>query len=119
MTRRMDRVGGLLHEEISKLIATELRDPRLRAMVTVTGVRMSVDLEHATVTITALGDEQERKDALKGLESAKGFLRRELAQRVELRHIPDLRFVLDTALVEGNRVLAMMDRMRQERQTNG
>jgi ribosome-binding factor A len=114
MTRRVDRVGGLLHEEIGKLIATQLRDPRLRALVTVTGVRMSVDLQHATVSVSVLGTEQEQKAALQGLDSAKGFLRRELAQRMQLRHMPELRFMLDKTLEQGNRVLALIDEIKAE-----
>ena len=114
MSRRTERVETLIHQEISKLVAAALRDPRLRPLVTVARVAVSPDLQHATIAVTTLGDEAAQTEALAGLTSAAGFLRRSLAQRLGLRRTPELTFVADTAVREGDTVLALLDRIRSE-----
>ena len=114
MARRIDRVGELLREELSRALAEELRDPRLRTLVTITHVSLSADLQHAAVAISVMGGTEERKEALAGMVSATPKLRREIGHRLRLRYVPELRFTLDTSLEEGDRVLAIMDRLREE-----
>ena len=114
MSRRTERVETLIHQEISKLVGAALRDPRLRPLVTVARVAVSPDLAHATIAVTTLGDDAAQTEALAGLTSAAGFLRRSLAQRLGLRRTPDLTFVADTAVREGDTVLALLDRIRSE-----
>ena len=114
MARRVDRVGELLREELSRLLTEDLRDPRLRTLVTITRVALSADLQHATVAISVMGGPEESKEALEGMVSATSKLRREIGQRLQLRYVPELRFTLDTSLEEGDRVLAIMDRLREE-----
>ncbi len=112
MSRRTDRVGGLLRQEISRLMAEQLKDPRLAALVSVTWVDVSPDLHYASVGISVLGTAEQQQDALHGMESAAGFLHRELKGRLRIRHIPTLRFSLDTSIEEGTRMLDLMDRVR-------
>ncbi|MCH8198769.1 MAG: 30S ribosome-binding factor RbfA [Chloroflexi bacterium] len=114
MSRRTERVETLIHQEISKLVGAALRDPRLRPLVTVARVAVSADLAHATIAVTTLGDDAAQAEALAGLTSAAGFLRRSLAQRLGLRRTPDLTFVADTAVREGDTVLALLDQIRSE-----
>ena len=114
MTRRTDRVAGLLRQELSQLLVDRLKDPRLEALVSITQVKLTTDLHHASVGISVLGTPDEQREALQGLESSAGFLHRELRQRLRLRPVPSLRFVLDTSLQEGDRVQALMDRLRAE-----
>lgn len=119
MTRRIERVSALLQEELGGIIGTGLSDPRLHRLITVTGVRVSADLEHATIAVSILGEDVERGAALRALETAKGYIRKQLAPRLQLRHVPDLHFTLDTTAEEASRVLAAMDRAKAERPDAG
>ena len=119
MSRRTERVETLIQQEISQLVGAALRDPRLRRLVTVARVAVSADLQHATVAVTTLGDDAEQAEALAGLTSAAGFLRRSLAQRLALKRAPELTFIADTAVREGDSVLALLDRIREEDQGSG
>lgn len=111
MTRRTDRVNGLLRQEIGSLLLHGLRDPRLAHLLSVTRVKTSVDLRHAQVFVSVMGSPQEKQEAMGGLCSAAPFLRRELRGRLSLRTIPELRFVLDESIEEGERLLRLMDRL--------
>ncbi|MDA1035579.1 MAG: 30S ribosome-binding factor RbfA [Chloroflexi bacterium] len=120
MNRRTERVSGLLHEELGRLLLEGLHDPRLGQMVTVTKVDISSDLLFATVLVTVLGSADDAREAMEGLRSATGFLRRELAQRLKLKRTPELRFALDGSIEEGDRVLALLDSIKdQETTTDG
>lgn len=120
MSRRTERVSVLLHEEISRLLLEGLHDPRLGQLVTVTKVEISSDLRVATVLITVLGDPDDTRDAMAGITSASGFLRREIGQRLKLKRTPELRFSLDGSIQEGDRVLALLDSIKdQETTTDG
>lgn len=107
-TRRQRRVAELVHEELSTLLMFEVRDPRVRT-VTVTEVGMTADLKRAHVYYTVLGDEAD--EAQRGLDSAAGFLRRELGARLRLRYTPELVFALDQAELQGRRIDALLDQL--------
>ena len=92
--RRTLRVSEAVREELSEIIGFEMEDPRLRE-VDVTEVHVSPDSRHATVKIAPRGDERQQNQSLVALEHAAGFLRRELAQRLQLRHVPELHFERD------------------------
>ena len=114
MSRRTDRVSGLLREEVSRLLGEQLRDPRLSQLVTVSRVEVSADLGYATVSVTVLGDADAEQQALAGLAAASGFVRRALGQRLQLKRTPELRFVLDRSIREGDQVLALLDNLHRE-----
>jgi len=109
-TRRQRRVAELIHREMSWLLLREVRDPRL-ADVTVTEVRMTPDLLLARIFYTVLGDAEDEKEALAGLESASGFLRTQLAGRVQLRFMPELVFELDKSAAYGRRIDDLLDQI--------
>ena len=109
MTRRTDRVNGLLRQEISNLLSRELNDPRLSGVVSITQVKTSSDLRYATVYVSVMGKREEKDKALEGISSATGFMRRELRGRVSLRYIPELKFVLDESLDNAERIFGLMD----------
>jgi ribosome-binding factor A len=109
-TRRQLRVAELLHRELSLLLMHEVRDPRLEGM-TITGVDITPDLMLARVYVSVLGDESQIKEALAGLDHAKGFLRTQLAGRVQLRFMPDLIFALDKSAVYGQRIDELLDQI--------
>jgi len=101
-SRRQRRVAELLKEEIG-MIAQELSDPRL-TFISVTDVTVSPDLRHAHVYISHLGETEENATVLRALEHASGYIRHELALRVELRYIPELSFHIDASLERGRRI---------------
>ncbi len=114
MSRRTDRVSVVVQEEVSRLLIEELSDPRLARLVTISRVDVSADLQHAMVMVTVLGGEQEQQEAILGLESASSFLRRSLGHSLKLRRTPELRFMLDPSIQEGDQVLALLDNLRPE-----
>lgn len=113
ISRRQRRVGELLKEEIGMIIAYELSDPRL-AFVSVTDVQVSSDLRHARVYISHLGEAEETEIVLEALKGATGYMRHELAQRVELRYVPELSFYKDTSLERGRRVDQLLRELHLE-----
>ncbi len=95
MTRRVERLNEQVKREISDILRTEVRDPRV-GLVTVTEARVAPDLSFARIYVRPLGGEEEEMFA--GLEKATPYIRRELAQRLSVRHVPELRFEPDHAL---------------------
>lgn len=111
-SRRQRQVAELLHQEISQLIQYRTQDPRL-GFITVTGVEVSPDLTFAKVFVSVLGDETEVQSTFEGLESAKSFFRRELGQSLNLRHVPNLAFELDTSLEYGLHIDSLLDSIKE------
>ena len=103
-----ESVGRNIQIELSKILRQESRDPRLED-VTISGVRMSQDLRTAKVYITVSDDRKE--DVLEGLERANGFLRRQVAQHVRLRHAPELFFAFDASLEQGSRIDQLLSQL--------
>ena len=113
--RRRTRVEREILREISSILRNETRDPRLR-IVTVTRVGLSRDGSHAVVSYSNLGnDDTEVEAAAEALESASGFIRCLLAERMSLRLTPELRFMEDDSIVGGERVLGMMRAIENDR----
>ncbi len=120
MSRRTEQVSGVLREEISRMLLEEIQDPRLGRLVTVARVELSSDLEHAQVRVTVLGDAAAADDALAGLQAAAGYMRRKLGPRLKLRTTPELKFMLDESIREGDHVLDLLNALRdQETPPNG
>ena len=112
-TRRQRRVSELIHRELSLLLMREARDPRL-AGITITGVDITPDLLLARVHFTVLGDAESESEALAGLQHANGFLRTELAGRVQLRSVPELVFKVDTSAAYGRRIDELLDQVKSD-----
>ena len=117
MPQRIDRVNELLRTEISHLIARGIKDPRVAGVITITEVVASRDLRSARVYVSVMGKEADQQAALEGIRSAASFLRRELRQRVNLRHVPHMTFVLDDSIQEADRVLRLMNGLTVEQIT--
>ncbi|MBI4298232.1 MAG: 30S ribosome-binding factor RbfA [Chloroflexi bacterium] len=109
MTRRVDRVNALLRQEISQLLVTEIKDPRLSSVLSITHVDISKDLRYAKVFVSVLGDKGAKAQSIQALNSATGFLRRELSRRLSFRNTPELRFVLDDSIEYGARLLEIIE----------
>ena len=114
MARRVDRINGVLRQEISQLLSRQIKDPRLNAVVTITQVETASDLRTARVFLSVLGDQETKQKALEGIQSAATFLRRELRGRLTLKYTPFLTFVLDDSLENADYLLRLMDRIQKE-----
>ncbi len=110
MSVRLEKINELLQQEISDLLLKHVKDPRLEAFITVTEVKTSSDLKNAQVYVSILEDDRARKEALRGLESAKGYIRRELATRLTLRYVPHLTFHLDVSMERAARLIDIMNK---------
>lgn len=100
---RMRRVDEAVRAVLSDAITQQLKDPRV-GFVTVTAVRTSPDLRHARVYVSVLGDEQARAESMAGLESAIGFLQRQVASRLKLKHTPAVTIAYDDSVDRGMRI---------------
>jgi ribosome-binding factor A len=107
--RRSDRVGDEIQRVIADIIQSEIKDPRLPPLVSVTEVRASRDLSHANIYISVLGDAKVKKDCAEALRSASGFIRREMTARIRLRIAPELHFVIDDSIARGIRMSQLID----------
>jgi ribosome-binding factor A len=109
---RMRRVDEAVREVLSGAITQELKDPRI-GFVTVTAVETSVDLRHARVFVSVLGDEAQRRLSLDGLRSAHGYLQRRVAGELTLKHTPTLDFLYDDSLDRSLRIQSLLEEERE------
>jgi ribosome-binding factor A len=117
MPRRIDRINELLRQEISQLLSRQIKDPRLAGVVSITQVKTSSDLRAAQVFLSVLGDPEAKRNALEGIRSAAAFLRHELRDRLTLRYVPLLHFVLDESIEQTEHILRIMDSIRGNQPT--
>ncbi len=111
--KRPERVAGLVHSELSRLLREEVSDPRVGS-VSVTQVRLTPDLKRATVRVLPLGGEGDRAEVLAGLKAAAGYLRGRVGRNLKLRHAPALVFQLDDNLEEAVRMTDLLNRLVPE-----
>lgn len=114
-THRQEKLGELIAVELSELLRTRVKDPRV-GFASITHVEVSGDLRHAKVFVSVMGSPEEQAQTMKGLKNATGFLRHELASRLVLRFMPELVFKLDTSIAEGARVLDLIHKLEEEEQ---
>src|SRR5436853_5224258 len=112
---RQEKLGELIAAELSDLLRTRLKDPRV-GFASITHVEVSGDLRHAKVFVSVMGNAEEEAETMKALRRATGFLRHELATRLVLRYMPELVFKLDTSIEEGARILALIQQVEREEQ---
>jgi ribosome-binding factor A len=118
MRRRSERLAEEIREEVARMIASELKDPRL-GFVTVTRVELAHDLGYAKVHVGVLGDEKEREKSLVALRSAAGFIRRELGRRLRVHHTPEIDFRYDKGLDATDRVARLLQEDAQREKPAG
>jgi ribosome-binding factor A len=118
MGRRAQRLTEEIREQVARMIASDLKDPRL-GFVTVTRVEMTHDLGLARVHVGVLGSEAEREKTMKALGQASGFVRRELGKRLRIRHTPEVEFRYDKGLDATDRVAQLLDEERRRASAAG
>jgi ribosome-binding factor A len=118
MSKRTEQVGEEILRILSEVIQYELKDPRV-GFATVVGVAVSGDMQHARVRVSVMGDEEQRRATMEGLERAKGFMRRRVAQELRhLRAVPELHLDLDTSLDYSIHIDDVLRQVAQEREQN-
>lgn len=100
-SHRMIRINEEVKVELSAIIQRELKDPRVDSLTSVVGVDTTGDLKECKVYLSVFGDDEKRRQTLEGINSSSGFIRRELARRLNLRNTPLLHFYMDTSIERG------------------
>mgnify|MGYP002589485030 FL=1 len=108
------RIKGEVLKELSNIIRSEIKDPRINPMTSVVSVEVAPDLKTCKAYISVLGDEQSQKDTITGLKSAEGYIRRELARTVNLRNTPEIKFILDQSIEYGINMSKLIDEVTQK-----
>jgi ribosome-binding factor A len=111
--KRSHRVADVIQRELADLLQRRIKDPRLNR-VTITGVELTDDLRHARIFYCFIGEAEDQETVAQGLDKARGFIRRELGQRVYLRFLPELDFRYDPSFEYG----AKIDRILKELRTD-
>lgn len=118
--RRVARVAELIRREVSQMLMGGIKDDRVgMGMVSVTDVRVSGDLQHVKVFVSIYGSDEARTQTMEGLQSATGYVRRELGQRVRLRRTPEVLFVEDLSIARGAEVLSLLSQLEAKRELQG
>ena len=110
--KRTDRIADLILQELAEVLLRKVQDPRL-SDITLTSVEVSADLRHAKIYYSLLGDDEKRSKAAVGLESARGFVKRELGKRLQLRRIPDISFYFDASLEHGSHIDRLLAELKE------
>ena len=110
---RPERVGELVQQKLAELFARGLKDPRV-GLVTITGVKMTPDLREARVYWTVHGEMRVREQTARGIDAARGWLRREVGATLGLRLVPELRFTYDEAIDRGDRIEQLLRQVHEQ-----
>lgn len=108
------RINMEVQRELSQIIRLEIKDPRIHPMTTVVAVEVTTDLKFCKAYISILGDEEAGKATIEGLRSAEGYIRRELARRVNLRNTPEIKFILDQSIEYGVNMSRLIEEVTKD-----
>ncbi len=103
------RINTEVGHELSLIIREEIKDPRINPMTSVVAAEVAPDLKTCKAYISVLGDEESQKSTLEGLESAEGYIRKQLAQRINLRNTPEIKFYIDQSIEYGVNMSKLID----------
>lgn len=118
MSKRNDRISMELKKEISKILLSEIKDPRLTAMPGVIAVKVTEDMSYADVFVSLYGDEKSKAETLIAIKSASGYIRRQLSARLRLRYVPELRFNCDNYIEQGFRINSILNTLKKEKEND-
>lgn len=110
---RVEKVQELMKQEVSKMLLRDIKDPRI-GFVTVTQVELTGDLREAKIYVSIMGSEQQIEDSWQGLQSALGFIRREIGKRIRLRFTPSVSFALDKSLDYSAHIQELLNKINSE-----
>ena len=103
------RINGEVQKELSTIIRNEIKDPRIHPMTSVMAVEVAPDLKTCKAYISVLGEKEAKEATIKGLNSAEGYIRRQLAKNLNLRNTPEIRFILDESVEYGVNMSKLID----------
>jgi len=103
------RVNGEVHRVLAEIIRSEIKDPRINPMTSVVAVEVAPDLKTCKAWISVLGNEESQKDTLAGLRSAEGYIKNQIAKKINLRNTPEIRFIIDQSIEYGVTMSKMID----------
>lgn len=112
MSIKIDRIGSMLTKEISYILMIEIKDQDIK-FVTITDCQVTNDLSYAKVYYTVLNEER-KKETAEALKNASGFIRKTLADRIEIRHIPELQFIYDESIEYGKKIETIIEQIHEE-----
>jgi len=115
--KRSEKVAEAVHELISELLVKGLKDPRI-GFVTITGVKVTDDMHLATVYFTVIGSDAEKKATEQGLNSARGFIRKEMGKSLRMRYVPDIVFKYDVSVDYGYRIESILKEISSSEQSD-
>ncbi len=115
MSKRLNRMGEELRKAVSLIIMNEIKDPRISPVTSVTHVDVTKDLRYAKMYISVMGSPEEKEATIEGLNSAKGYIRREMGQRVKMRYTPEPIFELDESLDEGLKISNILREINEDK----
>lgn len=107
------RVNGEVMRVLAEVIRSEIKDPRINPMTSVVAVEVAPDLKTCKAWISVLGNEESQKDTLAGLKSAEGYIRNQLARKINLRNTPEIRFIIDQYIEYGVNMSRMIDEVNR------
>lgn len=117
-SQRPGRVQEAIRQEVSRIVQGEMKDPRI-GFITITKVDLTKDLRFARIYFSILGEDKDKKLALKGLNSAKGYIKGLLADRIKLRYTPDIVFMVDESMEHTKHIYDIIERLKKERDDAG
>lgn len=106
---RMIRINDEIKREVSEIIRSELKDPRIGLITSILKVETTNDLKYCKIYVSILGDDEKKGETIDGLKNASGFIRKQIAARVNLRNTPELKFILDNSLEYGFKISKIID----------
>ena len=109
------RINGEVQRTLAEIIRSEIKDPRIAPLTSVVSVEVAPDLKTCKAWISVYGDEEIQKSTLEGLKSAEGYIRRELARRVNLRNTPEIRFIVDQSIAYGVKMSKLIDEVNRKK----
>ena len=112
------RINGEVQKELSTIIRNEIKDPRIHPMTSVMAVEVAPDLKTCKAYISVLGEKEAKEATIKGLKSAEGYIRRQLAHNMNLRNTPEIRFILDESIEYGVTMSKLIDDIEKKDQSN-
>ncbi|NEZ46089.1 30S ribosome-binding factor RbfA [Clostridium niameyense] len=115
---RAGRINEEMKKEISSIIRNNVKDPRLSAMVSVTGVDVTRDLRYAKVYVSIFGDEKSKEESLLALKSSTGFIRREVGKKINLRYTPEIIIQLDESIERGMHIDKILDAIKEKEEND-
>jgi len=109
----MIRINDEIKKEVSEIIRSELKDPRVGVMTSVLRVDTTNDLKYCKIFVSVLGSEDEKKEVMEGLKNASGFIRKMIALRINLRNTPEIRFILDNSIEYSIKISKLIDEVNK------